>query len=457
LARLFISYKREEQAYAFALRQWLMDVQGWSSEDIFVDVGHLTAGVEWEKKVLAEAEAAEAMLFLASEASLDPESFCYRELNRARGQVLAVTIKGVSFEDKRLLRAVPDRDRRRQIAALDAQPTQPFPFVFEGRNGSAPLNAAQVESIGATLRDLGIAPDSFAWTPTTDDPYPYPGLKPLMEGKEAVFCGRDIEIRDGLKALEELRASVTRRALVIQAPSGAGKSSFLRAGLWQRLRRHAGFTPLAIVRPAKGAVRNEEWGLVTGLFDTLDRSRRLGTRLSLARGEIEERLAADPWRLLADLADADASLDGRRRTLLIGIDQAEEMTQLAPEDDAELDGLLEAVPNAPADLDIRLVLTARDDSVDATLARLAKAGLPQDHVDTWRLNRLPPTRFAEIIVGPAKAAQRAGRPLALAPALVDALVAAAGSGETGATPCPSWHSRSSAWSRTTAHPTAASR
>ena len=50
LARLFISYKREEQSYAFVVCQWLLDEQGWPAEDIFVDVGHLHAGVEWEKK-----------------------------------------------------------------------------------------------------------------------------------------------------------------------------------------------------------------------------------------------------------------------------------------------------------------------------------------------------------------------------------------------------------------------
>jgi hypothetical protein len=129
LARLFISYKREEQAYAFAVRQWLMDGHGWSSEDIFVDVGHLGAGVEWETKLLAEAEKAEAMLFLASDLSLDMASFCYRELQHARGQVLAVTIKGIAPDDERLERAIANRARTRQITALDRQPTRPFPFI----------------------------------------------------------------------------------------------------------------------------------------------------------------------------------------------------------------------------------------------------------------------------------------------------------------------------------------
>lgn len=99
---------------------------------------------------------------------------------------------------------------------------------MDNTRGSAQLNAERVESIGATLRDLGIAPNSFAGTPTSAGPYP--GRSPLMEGDEALFRRRDIELRDGLRALEVLRETVTQRALVIQAPLGAGKSSFLRAG-----------------------------------------------------------------------------------------------------------------------------------------------------------------------------------------------------------------------------------
>lgn len=55
MARLFISDKREKQDDAFALRQWLIDAQGWAD------------------MIVREAESAEAMLFLASEASPQPE------------------------------------------------------------------------------------------------------------------------------------------------------------------------------------------------------------------------------------------------------------------------------------------------------------------------------------------------------------------------------------------------
>ncbi len=168
MARLFISYKREERSHAFAVRQWLIDKQGWRPEDIFVDVDHVRAGDEWERKILAEAEAAEAILFLASEHSLDVRSFCYRELQHANGQILAVTIKGVQPDDERLQRAIPQRAKSRQIAALDREPTRPFPFVspLDHTNGSAQLNEREVENIARILRDdFGIAPDSFSWAP----------------------------------------------------------------------------------------------------------------------------------------------------------------------------------------------------------------------------------------------------------------------------------------------------
>jgi hypothetical protein len=85
-------------------------------------VGRLRAGEQWERKLLAEAEAAEVVLFIASDAPLDLKSFCYRELRAARSTVLAVTIKGVTPDDERLMRALPHEATARQIAALDQQP-----------------------------------------------------------------------------------------------------------------------------------------------------------------------------------------------------------------------------------------------------------------------------------------------------------------------------------------------
>jgi hypothetical protein len=54
--------------------------------------------------------------------------------------------------------------------------------------------------------------------------------------------------------LRFLRRNGRPRFLVIQAASGAGKSSYLRAGLWPRLNRDLDFAPLGILRPAGAGV-----------------------------------------------------------------------------------------------------------------------------------------------------------------------------------------------------------
>ena len=230
--------KGKEADYAFAVRQWLIDQRGWGPDDIFVDLDHLRGGVEWAKKLFAEAEACQAMLFLASEGALHPKSFCYRELRRSGGPIIAVTIGNLAPDNDLLHMAIPHESLSRQITALDQQPVTGIDFVrlTDNTRGTIALNAKQLESIHDVMRDLGVAPNSFTWTPNDDGPYP--GLRPLQEGDEALFCGRDVEIRDGLRELETFKESVTDRALIIQAPSGAGKSSFLRAG------------PLAAASPA---------------------------------------------------------------------------------------------------------------------------------------------------------------------------------------------------------------
>jgi len=82
----------------------------------------------------------------------------------------------------------------------------------------------------------------------------------------------------------------------------------------------------------------------------------------------------------------------------------------------------------------------RDDSIDATLDRLARAGLGREAAQVWRLHRLPPNRFDDIIRDVGEAARRAGWRLQMEETLIDALAAAAGKDPPGkaGTPCPFW-------------------
>ena len=62
-----------------------------------------------------------------------------------------------------------------------------------------------------------------------------------------------------------LRASMPPRLLIVLGASGAGKSSFLRAGLFPRLARDdRNFLPLPVIRPERAAI-NGETGLLAAL------------------------------------------------------------------------------------------------------------------------------------------------------------------------------------------------
>ena len=127
-------------------------------------------------------------------------------------------------------------------------------FEHDGRVHRVEFNGAALASIKARLAHLGIAPGSFAWEPASKDAGPYPGLAAFGEDDAGIFFGREAEIMAGITKLRVMRKRRAPRLLVIVAASGAGKSSYLRAGLWPRLKRDPDFAPLAIVRPALGII-----------------------------------------------------------------------------------------------------------------------------------------------------------------------------------------------------------
>ena len=88
------------------------------------------------------------------------------------------------------------------------------------------------------LMEADLDPRYFAWPPEGDpDRPPYRGLRPLEAEDAGIFFGRDGPIVTGLDQLRGLRDAAPPRLLVILGASGAGKSSFLRAGLLPRMDR----------------------------------------------------------------------------------------------------------------------------------------------------------------------------------------------------------------------------
>ncbi len=177
--------------------------------------------------------------------------------------------------------------------------------------------------------------DSDAAPEAVDERPPYLGLSAFSSADSALFFGRE---RQAEASANRLRV---QPLLAVVGPSGAGKSSFVQAGLlpllpqdWQVLGLRPGATPLATL-----AARLAREGLATA-----------DLRFTLLRNP----------EALGELLRAAA--EARRRTLVLFVDQFEELLTLchdAEERRAFARALVEAArsPEEP----VRVILTLRDD------------------------------------------------------------------------------------------------
>jgi hypothetical protein len=232
----------------------------------------MQAGEKWRETLVKANVACEALLFLASPESLASDE-CRREVRRAeddRKDVIVAILRDVTVDDPRLA-GYTDR----QIMDLSTNPREERVEVeHNGQRHLLDFNRAALNAIHAKLIDWGIAPDAFAWPPRHNPKAPpYPGLDAFDEDSAGIFFGREADVMAGIRDLRQIRHRGSPRLLVIQAASGAGKSSFLRAGLWPRLVRTAEFVPLAVVRPATGIITGQR-GLGQGLSQWFGERRR---------------------------------------------------------------------------------------------------------------------------------------------------------------------------------------
>src|SRR5262245_48501214 len=180
------------------------------------------------------------------------------------------------------------------------------------------------------LQRAGLHASYFAWPPDTDPKRaPYRGLRPLEADDAGIFFGREAPVIEAIDRLRGLAQAAPPRLMVVLGASGAGKSSFMRAGLLPRLGRDPQtFLPLPVIRAERLAISGE-----TGLVAALANAFGL-TGLKVARGEIREAVSggvATLKPLLARLLSAaqppafDGGSTQKPPTLVIAIDQGEEL------------------------------------------------------------------------------------------------------------------------------------
>jgi len=426
VARIFLSHSSTNNAEAVALRDWLAS-NGWKDE-IFLDVDAqrgIAAGERWERALNQAASRCEAVLFLVSKAWLS-SGWCRKEFHLAHHlnkRLFALLIEDFPVGELpeeltgtwQVVHLASGRDHVMLVGVL--------PVTHEEVHVT--LSAEGLQRLKHGLEEAGLDAKYFAWPPRSDpNRPPYRGLRPLETEDAGIFFGRDGQIVEALDRLRGLRETTPPRLLVILGASGAGKSSFLRAGLLPRLARDdREFLPLPIVRPERAAIFGE-----TGLLSALEGA-FAAARIAIPRADLRAAIlggAATLKPLLQALADKatpsaiDAETAPKPPALILAIDQGEELFLAEAQDEAQpflalLRGLLSQ--DAPA---VIAVFTIRSDNYERLQLAKKLEGVRQEMLS------LPPMAkgsYVEVVKGPARRLEGTARALEIEHALVDALLA----------------------------------
>ena len=157
---------------------------------------------------------------------------------------------------------------------------------------------------------------------------PYPGLDPFNENDELIFHGREDEIEATVRHLRTIRRERDHCLHLVIGASGSGKSSLVRAGVIPRLKRdQEAWIALPPFHPGAEPLREWAFSIVTAL-----------SRYNLPKQhqEILQSLQTEPERTIADLVETFRTQSGQQEaSLLVMIDQFEELLELRPDTNAE--------------------------------------------------------------------------------------------------------------------------
>jgi WD40 repeat protein len=373
MSSIFISHSSRDAHVAGELRDRLAE-RGYHS--VFLDfdpqVG-IPAGRDWEKELYARLRACHALIVLCSEHSM-ASRWCFAEITHAKAlgkHIFPIRIDGTPVDG--LL-------TERQVIDATAGWEEAYPRLWGG------------------LLSAGLDPNApMSWDPARP---PYPGLLAFQEEDAAVFFGRDTEIRRGLDLLNQLHRFGGPRLVLVLGASGSGKSSLARAGLLPRLRRDASaWLPLDPFRPLDRPFAELARAVAAGFaragkpreWDAIhDRLLRDGAPAE----EIRDRFTA----LLEELREAS---DRREGTVLLSIDQCEEL--LAHATAGEVERFLPFLASLLRSPGNRLLVlgTLRSDFLGTWQQQPSLQGIP---FESLPVGPMAQEALAQVIAGPAQVA-----------------------------------------------------
>jgi hypothetical protein len=369
LARsIYVSFAREDRRAAIEIHDWLLK-QG--CEDVFLDLGDPETVRSFE--VIRRSR---CVILLFSPAWVDSRH-CRRELEIARENGVHLIVVRIS-----------------QFLPSDAAQTE----IEDIRIATDWTKEGGRERLKIGLAQIGLLAEYF---PYVSDRSPYPGLAGFDEEDASVFFGRSTQIADALDRLEFYRRSGGCHVLSILGASGAGKSSFLRAGIWPRLKRNrASYLCLPIQRPHQWATgehnlmfeRNAVLGVpAPGHENTQAKEDEHG---EILEGELVAYSREVTRQIGGEMEDG-------RVTVVLAIDQAEELFR------PDHASVMKLFKRRIASIVLRdrvpliVIFSMRSDCFELLQA---DSDLGNLRMDVFSLPPLPVGAISEIIEGPARVA-----------------------------------------------------
>jgi formylglycine-generating enzyme required for sulfatase activity len=423
VSRIFLSHSSANNAEAIAIRDWMI-AHGW--DDVFLDLDPergLKAGERWQEALKRAAERCELVVFVVSPVWA-ASKWCLAEFLLAKSlnkRIFAVIVEPTPFSE-----LPSEMTAEWQITDLTAGARDYHTAVtlLDGKTTDVAFGTEGLNRLRIGLVESGLDPKHFDWPPANDPGRaPYRGFLPLEADDAGIFFGREAAVIDALDRLRGLCEAPPPRLLVILGASGAGKSSLLRAGVLPRLGRDdRQFFALPIIRPERAAVSGST-GFLRALEGAFQEAKIPISRADL-RAAIEGR-ATQLGPLLSKLAQkispvvADTSLLPKAPTLVLSIDQGEELFLVEGQGEAQpflslLRDLLTA--DAPA---VVALFTIRSDNYERLQLAAELEGIRQQ---TLSLPPMPRGSYVEVIKGPAQRLEGTPRALQIDNALVDALL-----------------------------------
>ncbi len=419
VTRVFLSHSSHDIVAARALKGWLEQADPGLADEVFLDEDRDTgipAGVRWKDALRIANERCEAVICLLS-AHWDDSRECQVEYRSAedRGKpIFPVRLEPLTGRD------ITAEWQRCDLFGEGAKTS----ITVDGHAERVEFLTEGLMRLLQGLRGAGIAPDSFTWPPEDEpDRAPYPGWRPLEEADAAVYFGRDAQLHRAMGAIRGMRASGEEKLFVIVGSSGAGKSSFLRAGVLPRLRRDdRHFLPMPVIRPQRYPITGPH-GLAASIYGLRTAFGLTAPTLGAIKAGAADPKLVGQWLAEAQRAASNRLVDAEDvapPTIVLPIDQAEEL--FVADADEQCGKLLSVLSSLLSDRSpIIAVATIRSDSYAPLQAAPDLAVIGTRVFDD--LKPMPIAQFRQVICGPAERANAAGGRVSWSAELLDRLLA----------------------------------